>query len=43
MVPTAMEKVAAIIARIPAAVVNSFFGCEVKGMPQYAQNLLSLS
>jgi hypothetical protein len=44
MVPTAAEKVAAIVARIPAAVVNSvFFGFESKGTPQYAQKLLSLS
>ena len=34
MVPTAAEKAAAIIARIPAAVVNSFFGFESKGVPQ---------
>lgn len=44
MVPTATEKAAAIIARIPVAVVNSaLFGFESKATPQYAQKLLSLS
>ena len=43
MVPMAAEKAAAIIARIPAAVVNSFFGFVSKGVPQYAQKLLVLS
>lgn len=34
MVPMAAEKDAAIIAKIPAAVVNSFFGFESNGVPQ---------
>ena len=44
MVPTAAEKAAAIIARVPAGVVNAeFCGFESKGTPQYAQKLLFLS
>ena len=34
MVPTAADNEAAINVRVPAAVVNSFFGFEFRGVPQ---------